>query len=253
MFEFFQLVFVKARLNLRSEAGRSYLSYGWWVLEPLLHMFVFYLVFGRLLQRGTEDFVVFLLVGLIPWLWFAKSIPNAAGSILNARGLILQVALPKIFFPLVIVLQDTVKQVIVFAVLICFLFLYGVELTITAWAMIPIAIVQLFFISSCAFFAAIITPFIPDFRFLIGTGIQLLMFGSGIFYSYEILKPEHQFYFFLNPMATLLTNYRNVLLDGLWPDWVALGWIMLISTLFLVILFIVVKRIDGIFPRLVSE
>jgi lipopolysaccharide transport system permease protein len=251
--EFFVLLWLKVILNLRSEASRSYLSYGWWVLEPLLHMLVFYLVFGKLLQRGTNDYVAFLLTGLIPWLWFAKTIPNATGSILNARGLILQVTLPKIFFPLVMVLQDSVKQMVVFVVLFAFLLIYGIEPSVVWFGVLPLALVQLVFISVCAFIVAVITPFVPDFRFLVGTGVQFMMFGSGIFYSYEILLPEHQFYFFLNPMATILTNYRDVLLNGVWPDWSALGLILLGSVIVLIVLLSVINRFDGVFPRLVAE
>jgi len=52
---FLELIWTKTIFNLRSEVHRNYLSYGWWVLEPLLHMVVYYLVFGLLLQRGSED------------------------------------------------------------------------------------------------------------------------------------------------------------------------------------------------------
>ena len=114
LFSFWQLVIIKVRFNLRSEAAQSYLSYAWWVLEPLLMMVVFYIVFKILLQRGTEDFVNFLLCGIVPWLWFAKCINQSGMSIVQGRGLISQVYLPKTFFPLVLVGQNSMKQVIVF-------------------------------------------------------------------------------------------------------------------------------------------
>ena len=64
-----QLVFTKVAANLQTETSRDYLSYLWWVIEPILHMLVYYLVFSFLLSRGTEDYVVFLLTGLIPFFW----------------------------------------------------------------------------------------------------------------------------------------------------------------------------------------
>jgi lipopolysaccharide transport system permease protein len=253
LLEFIELLWLKVKLNLRSEAGRNYLSYGWWVLEPLLYMLMFYVVFDRLLHSGIDDFVAFLLSGLIPWLWFAKTIPNAAGSILHARGLILQVALPKVFFPLVTILQDTTKQLVVFVLFLSFLLIYGVHPSMSWLALLPLMMVQLLFITACSFFAAAVTPFLPDFRFLVGTGIQLLMFASGIFYSYERILPEHRFYFFLNPMATLIAGYRDVLLSGTWPNWIALGWVLFGSVIALVFMIWVLMRFDGIYPRLVAE
>ena len=91
---FWQLVRVKIWFNLRSEASQSYLSYAWWILEPLLLVGVFFIVFDILLHRGTKDFVAFLVCGIIPWLWFYKSILQSTNSIPGGKGLISQTALP---------------------------------------------------------------------------------------------------------------------------------------------------------------
>ena len=136
-----QLVCVKVAANLQAEASRNYLSYLWWIFEPILQMLVFYLVFGKLLQRGTEDFVPFLLTGLIPWLWFAKSVGNSMGSIVQNKGLMMQVHLPKIILPTIVICQDAVKQAVVMVLLLLFLFFSGVQPTIY-WSALPILLLQ---------------------------------------------------------------------------------------------------------------
>ena len=125
VFRFWQLVIIKVRFNLRSEATQSYLSYAWWILEPLLQMGVYYIVFDILLRRGGEDFVPFLLCGIVPWLWFSRSVNNSSRSIVQGKGLISQTYLPKPFFPLVIIGQDLVKQQFVFLLLFGFLLYFG--------------------------------------------------------------------------------------------------------------------------------
>ena len=112
---FFRLVIVKVWFNLRTEAAQHRLSYAWWILEPVLHMGAFYLIFKILLQRGTENFVAFLLCGLVPWLWFAKSVTNSCQSIIQGKGIISQAFIPKAFFPLTAVVprdrsHDTAKS-----------------------------------------------------------------------------------------------------------------------------------------------
>ena len=59
------LIIYKVAANLRSEASRNYLSYLWWVFEPLMQMMVYYFVFGLMLLQGTDNFVAFLLTGLM--------------------------------------------------------------------------------------------------------------------------------------------------------------------------------------------
>ncbi|HID45777.1 MAG TPA: ABC transporter permease, partial [Chromatiaceae bacterium] len=219
MKNFWQLLQFRVQCSLKSEASTSYLSYGWWILEPLLHMAMFYLIFEILLNQGTKDFVAYLLCGLIPWLWFNKSITNATGSIPAARGIMMQTRVPVTLFPTEVVAQDSVKQLLVFSILFIFLIAYGTPISIHWLATIPIALTQLLLTLALSLLVAAITPFLPDVRFLIQTGLLMLMMGSGIFYSYDVILPEHRTMFFMNPMANLIWNYREALMYQHWPDW----------------------------------
>lgn len=214
LFLFWQLIFIKVRFNLRSEAAQSYLSYAWWLLEPLLLMGVFYVVFEILLHRGTENFVVFLLCGIIPWLWFAKSVMQSGNSITAGRGLLSQTYLPKQFFPLVVIGQASVKQMFVFVLLLAVLFEYGYPRSFDWLWLFPIIFTQLLLITAVSFMVAFLVPFARDIQYLVDAVLKMGMFGSGVFYSYkDVFLPEHRECFLMNPMANLIVNYRNVLME----------------------------------------
>jgi lipopolysaccharide transport system permease protein len=254
LINFTELVLEKVKMNLRSEVRKSYLSYAWWVLEPALMVSVFYLIFGVLLRRGGQDFLAFLLCGYIPFQWFSRSVQNSMVSITNGSGLINQIQIPKAFFPMVTILHDFFKALVIFVLLLFVLLIYGVKPSVYWLYIIPIIFVQLIFVTACGVFASMVLPFAQDLRFLIGTGITMLMFGSGIFYDYKrTILPEHQSYFLFNPMANLLSNYREVLLYSGAPDWLALGVITLFSCMVLLLLINVLWRMDGVYPRLVLE
>lgn len=246
-----QLIALKVIANLQAEVSRNYLSYLWWVFDPLLHMLVFYLVFGVLLQRGTENFVAFLLTGLIPWLWFNKTISNSMMSIVQGKGLMMQVHLPKVILPTIVIFQDFVKQMIVMVLLITFLLLYGIQPSLY-WLSLPfLLLTQIFLIFACGYFVASIVPFLPDLKFLVGAGLHMLMFCSGVFYSINRIPVEYHKLFFMNPMANLLNNYRKIFLYNQWPDWGALLIISGVSLVFIVIMYFIIKRMDYIYPRVV--
>ncbi len=250
----YEVFFAKVLFNLKAEAARTYLGYVWWILEPALYVLVLYLVFGVLIDRGTEDFVVFLLCGTIPFLWFSKTIANAASSILDGYGLISAMPIPKVFFPMVVVFQDAVKQTFVFVLFLLFLVAYGVSPSPHWLYLIPVIFAQFLLIMSISVLVAAITPFFPDFKFVVPTGTLLLMFGSGLFYSYRVVIPEHHWdTFLLNPMANLINNYRLVLLDGFSPDWAALFFIMLGSLACTGLILIVLNRFDSTYSRLVIQ
>ena len=174
IFAFWQLVIIKVRFNLRSEATQSYLSYAWWVLEPLLMMAVFYIVFKILLQRGTEDFVNFLLCGIVPWLWFQKCVSTSELSIIQGKGLIGQVYLPKAFFPLVLIGQNSVKQLFVFLLLFTYLIYDGNSPSIKWLWLIPIILTQLTFTVAISFIVAFLVPFARDIKYLIDAGLRMM-------------------------------------------------------------------------------
>ncbi|MGR5177860.1 ABC transporter permease [Vibrio mediterranei] len=248
-----ELIWVKASLNLRSEASVNYLSYAWWVIEPLLHMVVYYVVFSFLLARGGDNYVAFLLTGLIPWLWFAKTISHTMGSILGGKELMNQLFIPKLFFPLVCVVQNTVKQIMVFFLLLGFLWAYGITPNVSWLMAIPIIFVQLLLIIGCSLLAALAVPFIRDMSFVIPTALQFIMFCSGIFFSHHDIPEYAQQYFFLNPMAVILAAFRDVLVDGVVPNIIHLSYVAGFSLVLIVLAAWLYKKLEYVLPRAVLE
>jgi|TARA_B110000902_G_scaffold267253_1_gene359552 lipopolysaccharide transport system permease protein len=246
------VIWEKARLNLKSEASVNYLSYCWWIIEPITHMACYYVIFELLLQRGGPDFVYFLMVGLVFWLWFAKTVTQGAGSLVGGSGLMNQRQIPKVFFPLVFIVQATVKQTLVIAILLMFLILAGFSPGIEWLGIIPLVLVQLLFMIPVSMILALVLVYVRDFKYVIPTFIQFMFFGSGIFYSFDRISSEYKDYFLINPMAGLIKEYRNVLLHQQWPDWLYLGSVAGASVfLFAVILTLYVKK-DRKIARIVS-
>lgn len=249
----FELIWTKALFNLRSEANRNYLSYGWWMIEPLLHMSVYYFVFGLLLQRGDENFSTFLLTGLIPYMWFMKAVSMSSGSILNGHNLMLQVGVPSIFFPLVNILQATIKQMPVLILLLAFVWLQGHPPDITWIALIPVILVQMLFTLAFGCTVAAIIPFIRDLAYLVPTGLTFILFVSGIFFDYRNIPPEWQEIFLLNPIAFLLKCYRDIFLGGVTPNLEILFYWGFISTFTFFVILYTYNKLRYVYPRIVME
>lgn len=245
------LASTKAMMNLKSEASRTYLSYAWWVLEPLMHMGVYYFVFGIMFDRGGEDFVVFLLIGLTHWLWFSKSVANATSSILHGAQLMMRIRIATIFFPLVIVLQDAFKQIPVFITLFALLLFFDIPIHDTWLAWPAIIVCEFILILTCAIITASIIPFMPDLSILVMTGLQFLMFVSGVFFSFDMIPENMRGFFLLNPMASILKLSRDVLMHGQTPDWGVIGSLFVGGSLALWVVIWVSGRLRNAYPRLI--
>lgn len=253
LFAFLDLVWTKARLNLKSEANQNYLRYFWWLLDPLLYMSVFYIVFGVIFSRGGEGFVAYLLTGLVPFQWFAKTVAQTSNSLIAGKGLMHQIRISPLFFPLVGVVQNSGKQVLVFLMLAVFLVFYGLPPTLHWLALLPVVIIQLLLMVVVSCLIAIIVPFVRDVSNLVPTGIQFLMFASGIFYTVDHLSGTAQQVFYLNPVANILLQYRLVLLDQQWPDWGMLGGLLITVAIGLLVVIWLYRKLEKLLPRVVIE
>lgn len=219
----------------------------------MLEMTVFYIVFGLFLSLGTENYVAFLLTGLIPWTWFARSISNSMTCLSNSGWLLNHVRINPVFFPLVDLGQDFVKQGITFSFLLLFLVVYGIEIRVY-WLWLPVVIfLQMLLVTSVGVFVASIIPFMSDLRFLISTLIQVLFFASGIFFSKDFISENMLFWFFINPMASLIDMYRGVLLYNEMPSqarmYIIVGWAIIFSLLSC----LVIQRHKWRYARLIME
>ncbi|MFK7957285.1 MAG: ABC transporter permease [Lysobacterales bacterium] len=245
------LVLFKARSDLLTETSRTYIGIAWWIIDPILYMAVFYLVFDVFMERGGPGFVPFLLVGLVFFRWFSNCVSSGALSIRQGNTLMQQVYLPKIIFPVVTFLTDSFKFACTFVLLLPFLWLSGYEPTIHYLALIPLMAFQIVLILACQLMAAAILPVLPDLRYLINHGMTVLLFTSGIFYRVSELPEELQRYLLANPMANLLTCYRDVLMDAKWPDLEGLLPALGGAAVLLLIAIGIIFKLDRRYPKIV--
>jgi len=248
---YFSLIAQKSAADLISEARRGYLGILWWIIEPVIYMSVFYLIFVVVLDRGGEDRVAFLLTGLVVWKWFVSSIPQCANCISANIGLIRQVYIPKHVFPAMVVMTSTTKFLIILVLLIAFLIIAGKSPS-AAWLSLPVLIgVQLLVTLAIGSVLSAIVPFIPDLKLIVDNGMILLFFLSGVFFDISSASPEIKSYLYLNPMVLIIENYRKVLLDGVWPDWSMLGTVLSISLGGLALGWYLLRRFDRTYVKVI--
>lgn len=250
---YISLILYQTYANLRTEAVRTYISVFWWVLEPVLYMITFYLVFGIIFQRGGEGYVAFLLCGLVVWKWFDSTVRNSCHIIASYASLMQQVYLPKFIFPMVLLLVNTSKAMLILLLFLIFLLFYGQEPT-QSWLALPIVIiVQFLFIAAVTGLLSCMAPFLPDMQLIVSNIMTLLFFLSGILFDLSSIPERYAFYFRLNPMMTLIDCYRQVLLEGQWPDWGSLFVILIASLFGLTIAVTLFRKFDHTYPKIVSR
>ena len=176
--QYFQLVDVRARMALRADASRYMLGYIWWILEPLIFVGVFYVVFNVILDSHRADFLVFLMCGKLAFIRFSKSVTAASNSIVGGRGLVGQLNVPKTLFPMAVIQQSLYKQCPVFLLLFGVLLAYEYPVTAVWLWLIPVILVNYLMIVACGFIGACLVCFVRDFGKLIPLVMTFLLFRN---------------------------------------------------------------------------
>lgn len=248
-----RLAWHRALMGLKSESKGTRLGYLWWVIEPAMHLIVYYLAFGVLLRHGGDDYVAYLLVGIVHWLWLSKSVMNASASIMVGRGLILQLPLHVAIFPLAEIFRDTTKQLIVTAILLAVLWLLDYQPGRLLLIYPIIFLIQLMLTISLAGLVAALMPFLPDLRVIVPACLQLGMFLSGVFFTRDIIPGHLQWLLNLNPVYVLLESYREILIRGNQPDWQLLGIIAIATLVSTALVLAVLAHFNQQYARIIQE
>lgn len=204
--------------TLKKEAAGTFGSFLWWIAEPLLFAVVYYFVFVIVFQWRTENVIAFLLVGLVSFRWMSLSITQASMSVSANAGLLRQVHVPKVIFPLQAILVQFYKFAIALAIVLLFVAALA-DLDLSRAYYLPLVLVAaLSIIVGSSLVLSILMPIVPDLRNVLQLAFRALLFLSGIFFEATRVPEELRVYFYMNPFATLIESFRAALIFGEVPS-----------------------------------
>jgi len=220
------------KLSLRHKG--TYLGYLWWVLDPLLFMCIYYVVFGLILRRGGKAYVLFLFCGLLPWRWFMTSLSEATLSIRGASRMVKQIYFPKVLTPLSSVLSNTMNFFFGLPILFLFMLMFDAELGWNLLLFPVVFLVQFTFTAGLALTLADLNVFFRDTSNLLKYVLQMWFYLSPVLYPIDLVPDNLQPLFRLNPFALIMTGYRDVCIRNQTPDLGGLGVLWGLSLLIVI-------------------
>lgn len=219
--------------DLKLRYKRSLLGILWSLVTPLSLLLVLNFVFTAVLPLGIPDYGSFLFVGILVWSWFNNSLDQATGAIVDNRELVRQPGFPVAILPVVTVAANVIHFVLALPVLAVFLWIGG-WVPGPSLLLLPVLIgIQFVLTLSIAYFVAALHVTFRDTKHLLGVVLTLGFYATPVFYSQEQVPVRLRTVYGLNPMASLIESYRQVLLHGAWPDGSGLAAVAVASLLLL--------------------
>jgi len=204
--------------DLKVRYRNSVLGFLWCLLNPLMMMGVFTLVFTVLMRSSIPNFPVFVLVGILAWNFHTTAVMGAIGSIVRNSELVMKVYFPREVLPLSSVLSNGVNLVLALVALFGVILAFRVHLG-PSLLFLPVVLgVQVVFVAGIALFLSALTVFYRDVEIIMEALMTAWFFLTPIFYRMEDLFPAYaRVMYIANPMASIVSAYRDILYLGGWP------------------------------------
>lgn len=207
----------------------SVLGVLWSLLNPLLMTVVFTLVFTVMTPAGShiDSFPVFILCGLLPWNLFSNSVIGTTNSIVENASLVNKVYFPREILPVANVLAELVNFCLALVILFGMIFVFGIRLTPWALLLPLVILIQVIFTVGIGLILATLNVFYRDTQHIMTVIMLAWFFVTPVFYQVSILPRSYRLWgmtidvwrwaHILNPMTSLIANYRVILYNGAPP------------------------------------
>ena len=217
--------------GLRAANMNTLLGNFWHVLNPVLSIFVYWLIFDQVLDvsRGVDNFITFLAAGIFFYQLTVRSITAGGRSILSNGGLLRAIWFPRIVLPVTTIVQETIAHLAAFVVMLAVLLAGGEDPALRWLLVVPFLVVQLAFNLGGALITARLSNRFADIQNFLPFFFQLVFYSSGILFLFEnrIESETAQRIVDFNPIYGMVTTYRWMLLDMSFNQaafWSFCGW-----------------------------
>lgn len=221
LWEYRELFLFLVWRDVKARYAQTVLGAAWAVLQPVLSMVVFTVIFGRFIRVPSEGvpYPVFSLCGVVAWTYFATALTGASNSLINNTGLITKVYFPRLVIPSAPVLAALVDFAIAMIVLLMILLGFGWTPRPTTLLILPLPLLLMMTtaLGAGCWLCALNVQY-RDVKHVTDFLVQLWMYASPIVYPLAIVPSELRAFYAINPMASAVAGFRAALLGTLGPS-----------------------------------
>lgn len=240
LWEYRELLYFLTWRDIKVRYKQAVLGMAWAVLQPLITMIIFSLIFGQLAGLPSDGipYPLFSFAALLPWQLFSGSLQRAGTSLVGNSNLLTKVYFPRLVIPLSAVLAGVVDFAFSFVFLVVLMLYYGI---LPTWNLLYLPVFILLAILTAlavGLWLSALNVQYRDVQHIIPFLIQAWMYGSPVAYSASLIPDGFwRILYSLNPITGVIQGFRWVLLGAeapglyLWPS-VAIVMVLLVSGLY---------------------
>jgi len=224
--------------DIRGKYKGSFLGVLWSFINPLLMTLIYAIVFPFILKSGQDNYVTFIVIGVLAWNWFTTVISQGTFCVIANSSIIKKVYFPREILPISTATSGLVNYFISIPIIFIFLIASGIGLSWYVLLLPLIALIQYFLSLGIIFITSAINVYVRDAEYIINFIVNMLFYATPILYSASLFPEEFRWILYMNPMTTIINSYRDIFFYKQLPD---LGNVFLVLILSIFLMFIGIK------------
>ncbi|MEH7106462.1 MULTISPECIES: ABC transporter permease [Bacillaceae] len=235
------LIFRLANYEIKGKYQAHYLGSLWQFLTPIIQIMIYWFVFGIGIRHGHPvngvPYLIWMLVGLIPWFFISPSVIKASNSVYTKVSLVAKMKFPVSVLPLITIISNALNFIVMIIILFFILFIYGVNPGIYVLQLPYYFICMLMFLYAISLLFSTIATLFRDFQILLQSVMRMMLYLLPILWNMDKLNPAYVKLLKLNPFFYLIEGFRDTFLNKQWffHDWIYMSYFWITTLLLLYI------------------
>lgn len=228
------------RRELRGKYKGSILGFLWTFINPLCQIIVYTIVFSMIFRSGMEKFYVYIIAGMIPWMFFDSSMRIGSGCIRYQGDMIKKIYFPREALPIASVTANFVNMLFCFIIVFLVLIVSGFGMSFKALLFLPLTmLIEYIMVLGFTLIISSCTVYFKDLEHIITVLLMVWIYLTPILYSIETVPAELLWIFKINPMTFVIESYHSILYWKTIPTWNILAY----SSIFAIVIFLIGEAI----------
>lgn len=246
LYDYRELLKTSIKKDIRGKYKASVLGVLWSFINPLLQVLVYAIIFPHLLGRTGDNYIVYLVTGIIPWTYFSNAINGCVGCIKNNAGIIQKVYFPRVVLPVSCVCSEFINFLISCVIILIFCIFYGLGVSWMIVLVPLVAFIEGLLALGLGMALGAMDAYVQDLQYITNFILMMGMYASPIVYQMDLLTPGTLLTKAItyNPITQIIMAYRNIFLYHVMPDMSALGLVFVFSLIVFLIGYLIFKKLE---------
>jgi len=194
--------------------AQTILGFSWAILNPLIQILVFTVIFGHVANIATDGipYVLFSTVAIVPWTYMSEAMTASSQSLVNEQSMLGKVYFPRVIYPLTPIFAKLVDFAIAMLIIVAVLFYYRVTPTTNLLLLPALMLVMMLIPAGVGMWLSALAIRFRDVKFAMPFVIRMLIYSAPILYTASAIPDSYRLLYSLNPIVGVIEGFRAALL-----------------------------------------